>query len=75
MNPVRGELILPKHYVSLKPSEQAILNAAATIYAGYLSAGRVVDGAESEWLKRSLQEAIQLARAADESVMADGEFD
>ena len=66
---------MAKSYIVLKPSEQAILSAAATIYAGYASARMVPDGKEANWLRRSLKEAIQLAKATDESVQADGEFD
>ena len=66
---------MSKPYVTLKPSEQTILTAAATIYAAYVSAGRVPEGAEQEWLRRSLKEVIALAQATDEAVMADGEFD
>ncbi len=66
---------MPKPYITLKPSEQAILNAAATIYAGYVAASKVPDGAEKDWLTRSLKEAIALAQLTDETVMADGEFD
>ena len=64
-----------KPYVTLKPSEQSILTAAATIYAGYVVAGSVPEGAVKEWLRRALKEAIALAQLTDESVMADGEFD
>jgi len=64
-----------KPYVTLKPTEQTIVTAAATIYAGYVSGGKVADGSEKQWLQRSLKEAIALARLTDESVLADGEFD
>lgn len=66
---------MPKPYVTLKPTEQSILTASATIYAGYVSAGRVPEGSEKEGLRRSLKEAITLAQLTDESVMAGGEFD
>ena len=68
-------LTVSKPYVTLKPTEQSILTASATIYAGYVSAGRVPEGTEKECLRRSLKEAIALAQLTDESVMADGEFD
>lgn len=67
--------VVPKPYVTLKPTEQTIVTAAATIYAGYVTAGEVSDGNEKEWLRRALKEAIALAQLTDESVMADGEFD
>ena len=68
-------LAVSKPYITLKPSEQSILTASATIYAGYVSAGRVPEGAEKEWLRRSLKEVIALAQLTDESIMADAEFD
>jgi len=64
-----------KNVIKLKPSEQAILGAAATIYAGYTTAGRVAEGNEKDWLRRSLKEAIRLAKLTDDSIQADGEFD
>ena len=65
---------MSKSVIKLKPSEQAILGAAATIYAGYTTAGRVPEGDEKPWLRRSLKEAIGLAMLTDESIQADGEF-
>jgi hypothetical protein len=64
-----------KHVVSLKPSECAILNAAATIFSGYAAGGHVTADSEKEWLGKSLSQAIQLAKLTDETVQADGEFD
>jgi hypothetical protein len=66
---------MSKNIIKLKPSEQAILGAAATIYAGYTTAGRVPEGKEKDWLRRSLKEAIGLAMLTDDSIQADGEFD
>ena len=66
---------MAKPYVTLTPTEMSILNAAATVYAGYVVAGRVPEGQEKEWLARSLKECISLAQATDDAVMADGEFD
>lgn len=66
---------MSKPYVTLKPSEQTIVTAAATIYAGYVTAGKVPDGKEKDWLRRALKEAIALAQLTDEAVLADGEFD
>lgn len=66
---------MAKTYLTLQPSEGFILNAAAQIYSGYVIAGRVAEGDEQKWLERSLREAIRLARATDEVVVADGEMD
>ena len=67
---------MPKPYINLQPSEAAIVQAAATIYAGYLSSGRVKHGEEheQEWLKRSIRDAIRIARTTDDSIQADDEM-
>ena len=52
-------------HISLKPTEQAIVTAAATIFAGYLTAGRVTEGDEDKWLKQSITDA---------AIIADGEL-
>lgn len=51
------------------------MTAAATIYAAYITAGRVLDGQEAEWMDRSIRAAIRIAKVTDESVQADKEFD
>ena len=62
-------------HISLQPSEQALVTAAATIYAAYITAGRVEDGQESAWMERSIKAAIRIAKITDESVRAEKEFD
>ena len=66
---------MAKTYLTLQPSEGVILTAAAQIYSGYVIAGRVPDGEEQKWLEKSLREAIRLARATDDVIVADGEMD
>ena len=61
-------------YISLQPSEAVLVQAAATIYAGYLNSGRVAEGAENDWLKRSIQDAVKIARITDDNVDADKEL-
>lgn len=62
-----------KPYIKLQPSEGVIVQAAATIYAGYLVAGRVPEGKENEWLARSIKDAIRVAQTTDDNVQADDE--
>ena len=64
-----------KPYITLQPSEQSLVSAAATIYAAYITSGRVQEGNESEWIRRSITEAIRIVRISDDSVMADSEID
>ncbi|MFP6765627.1 MAG: hypothetical protein VB858_18505 [Planctomycetaceae bacterium] len=62
-----------QRYIKLQPSEQTIVQAAATIYAGYLTAGRVPEGSSKEWIKQSIEDAIMIARTTDDNVQADNE--
>ena len=65
---------MEKPPLSLQPSEQAIVQAAATIYAAYVTSGRVTEGKEKDWMSRAIREAFWIARAADEFVRADDEM-
>lgn len=62
-------------YIALQPSESVLVQAAATIYAGYVVAGRVEDAHVNEWLERSIREALKLAKTVDDNVTADDEMD
>ena len=62
-------------YLTLQPSEQTIVTAAATIYAAYIVAGRVEDGQEAAWMDRALKAAFRIAKVTDETVQADKELD
>jgi len=64
-----------KPYMSLQPTEVALLNAASRIYSARLLSGQVANGAEHEAIKTSVTESMDLARLIDESVMADKELD
>ena len=59
--------------LTLQPSEQTVLTAAATIYAAYIASGRVATGNETEWMARSVKEATWLAQAVDDAIIADDE--
>ena len=63
-----------KHYLSLEKSEGIIVQVAGQIYAAYIAAGKVEDGAENNWKIRSIQEALQIAKTVDELVQSDGEL-
>jgi hypothetical protein len=65
---------MDKPFISLQPSEGVIVQAAATIYAGYLTAGKVEDGSESKWIAKSIQNAIRIAQTTDENVQSDKEL-
>lgn len=62
-----------KPYMSLQPTEVALLNSGSRIYAARLAAGQVADGCGSDALEAALAES--LARQIGKSVMADKELD
>lgn len=65
---------MSKVHLTLRHSESVVASAAATIYAAYIASGKVSDGDEEDWMERSLQEAIRLARRADQMVVSDEEM-
>lgn len=64
-----------KPYVTLQPTEQVLLSAAASIYAAYLASDKVPAGQEDQWMDRSIQAAFRMCRVIDASVQADKELD
>ena len=66
---------MSKTYLTLQGTEQALVNAASTIYAGYIQAGRVSEGEEAAWMKRSIDEALAIAKQIEDLTVAEGEMD
>ena len=62
-------------HLKLQHSESVVVQAAAQIYAAYIAAGRVPEGEEAQWMKRSIREAIRIADATDAAVISDEEID
>lgn len=62
-------------YLTLQPSEQTLVTAAATIYAAYIARGLVEEGKENAWMDRALKAAFRIAKVTDETVQADKELD
>ncbi|MDE0864218.1 MAG: hypothetical protein OSA98_10550 [Rubripirellula sp.] len=65
---------MAKH-LKLQNSESVVIAAAAQIYAAYISAGRVSEGEEQQWMTRSIKEAIKIASATDNAIVSDDEVE
>jgi hypothetical protein len=65
---------MAKPSLSLQPSEGIVVGAAATIYSAYITAGRVEEGQEKEWMRRAIRETYWIARATDEAIRSDTEL-
>ena len=65
---------MTKPDVTLQPSKGVITQAAAQIYAAYVTAGRVQDDKGDQWIKQAIRDAIAIARTVDASVQSDEEL-
>jgi hypothetical protein len=65
---------MAKLTLTLHPSEAVVVRAAAQIYAAYITAGRVEEGSEKQWMQRALDEALWIARTGDEMIHSDNEM-
>lgn len=63
-------------HLKLYDSERAVLRGACEIYAGYLTAGLVKPGEDSEreLMERAIQTAISMARRVDKLIQSDSEM-
>ena len=73
--PQQKEPLMAKKHFKLQHSESVVVQATAQIYSAYIASGRVSDGDEVAWMRRSIKEAIMLAQGVDDSVISDGEMD
>jgi hypothetical protein len=65
---------MQKPKLSLEPSEGIVVQAAANIYAAYISAGKVPAGKEKDFIVKSIQEATTLAQMTDKYIQSDYEM-
>ena len=65
---------MAKPILNLQSSEASVSHSAAVIYAAYIGARKVPEGAESLWIQRSFNEALQIAKLADETIQSDTEL-
>ncbi|KPL20280.1 MAG: hypothetical protein AMJ75_12015 [Phycisphaerae bacterium SM1_79] len=61
-------------YFNLQPSETAIFQAAANIYASYIRTGEVTSENSAEIMKKSIGASISIARQVEKVVQSDEEM-
>jgi len=66
---------MAKKYFRLQHSESVVVQAASQIYAAYIVNGRVAEGEEAQWMRRSIREAVMIAQATDDTIISDDEID
>ncbi len=66
---------MPKtHYFSLQPSETAIFQAAANIFASYIAAGQVTGENQAEMMKKAISASISMAQYVEDVIISDKEM-
>ena len=66
---------MPKtRYFSLQPSETAIFQAAANIFASYIAAGQVTDENQAEMMKKAIAASISMAQYVEDIIISDNEM-
>ncbi len=62
------------HYFSLQPSEIAIFQAAANIFASYIAARRVTAKNQAEMMKKAIAASISMAHYVEDVIESDDEM-
>jgi hypothetical protein len=63
-----------KYHATLQPSETAIFQAAANIFASYVGSGKVTDENENEMILKAIKTAITICSIVDKNVRSDEEI-
>lgn len=62
---------MSKISIKLEPSTSVVINAAAQIYAAYISTGQETLASDEEFVNRSVHAAVKIAQRASELVGSD----
>ncbi len=63
-----------KYHATLQPSETAIFQAAANIFASYVTSGKVTDANENEMILKAIKTSITICSIVDKNVRSDEEI-
>ncbi|MHC4334905.1 MAG: hypothetical protein ACYSUP_11005 [Planctomycetota bacterium] len=63
-----------RHYFSLQPSEKAVFESAAQIFAAYICSGKVTEANKNDYYKAAMLDAIKLASLAEKNILSDDEL-
>ena len=63
-----------KYHATLQPSETAIFQAAAHIFASYVASGKVTDENENQMIVKAIKTSISICDIVEKSVRSDDEI-
>jgi hypothetical protein len=64
-----------QRYFNLEPSERAVYEVAARIYAAYIASGQRNDANKGDLMRLSIQEAIEIGLAVEDRIQSDNELE
>jgi len=64
---------MSKTYLKLQQSEGFVIEAAAQIYAAYITSGRLNDENKESLMKEAIRDALRIALTVDETIIAENE--
>jgi cell division protein YceG involved in septum cleavage len=70
----KGETMKEKYHATLQPSETAIFQAAAHIFASYAASGKVTDENENDMILKAIKTSITICSIVEKNVRSDEEI-
>jgi len=64
---------MSKTYLKLQQSEGFVIEAAAQIYAAYITSGRLNEENKESLMKEAIRDALRIALTVDETIIAENE--
>jgi|GEM_PF-886691 len=72
-NTIQGATHISKTYLKLQQSEGFVIEAAAQIYAAYITSGRLNEENKESLMKEAIRDALRIALTVDETIIAENE--
>ena len=63
-----------QRYFTLQPSEMAVFESAAQIFAAYVSCGKVTEENKNDYYKIAIQDAIKIGAIVEKNIESDDEL-
>ena len=64
---------MSKTYLKLQQSEGCVIEAAAQIYAAYITSGKLNQENKEAIMKEAIRDALRIALTVDETIIAENE--
>ena len=65
---------MAKQHFRLAQTEGIVSQMATQLYAAYITAGKVQENTEDEWMTRAIREAIRISKTVDDEFQSEKEI-